>query len=77
MVGVANTLEWVFLILPNFNLGIGINYLYTNGRINELCPNSCMDLKIPGIGSLNLSLEECCECAQKFNVSNPCCGRKK
>ncbi|CAG0900594.1 unnamed protein product, partial [Darwinula stevensoni] len=76
LVDVADTLEWVFLILPNFDLGIGINYLYSNGRINELCPNSCMDLEIPLIddGPLNLTLEECCECGLLFNLSNPCCG---
>jgi ATP-binding cassette subfamily A (ABC1) protein 3 len=39
LVNVADSLEWVFMLFPNFNLGYGISLLSTNKQLHKMCPN--------------------------------------
>ena len=34
---VADLLDWIFMVLPNYSLGMAFNNLYTNARAVEYC----------------------------------------
>lgn len=35
---IADALEWIFMLLPNFNLGYGIAQLSANKQMKKFCP---------------------------------------
>ena len=37
LVEVAGVLDWIFMTLPNYSLGMAFNNLYTNSRAVEYC----------------------------------------
>ena len=37
LVEVAEVLDWIFMVLPNYSLGMAFNNLYTNSRAVEYC----------------------------------------
>ena len=37
LVDVADFLDWIFMALPNYSLGMAFNNLYTNSRAVEYC----------------------------------------
>lgn len=37
LVEVADALDWIFMTLPNYSLGMAFNNLYTNSRAVEYC----------------------------------------
>jgi hypothetical protein len=38
LLNVADILEWIFIVLfPNFSLGQGLNDIYQNSALNDLC----------------------------------------
>ena len=60
--GVTNALDWVFMIFPNYNLGIGLSSLSRNSVLHEECSTAVN--AIPGFCSLPGNEEnQCCtEC---------------
>lgn len=37
LVELAEGLDWIFMVLPNYSLGMAFNNLYTNSRAVEYC----------------------------------------
>lgn len=37
LVSLAEFLDWFFMVLPNYSLGVAVNNLYTNSRAVEYC----------------------------------------
>jgi len=35
---IADALDWVFMLLPNYDLGIGISQMAANVQLQNLCP---------------------------------------
>ena len=58
---VAEILDWVFLVLPNYSLGQAFNNLYTNDRALENCKNPFIEFSCKFGPELNLPPNPCCK----------------
>ena len=58
LVDVADALDWLFMALPNYSLGVAFNNLYTNARAVEYCTKPMVKIMC----GMNLTA-----------FDNPCC----
>ena len=58
---VADLLDWIFMVLPNYSLGMAFNNLYTNARAVEYCTRPLVALAC----SAGIRPNPCCKGKKK------------
>lgn len=64
----ANILEWLFMLIPQYNLGYGIIQISTNSQLQKICPI--------GLNPL-FPLFDCTADSESPRYSIPCCEKCK